>query len=63
MPHETMPLPSVAELYNPVLQALRNLGGEAARSEICDEVVSLLAITDDQLDIPPFGNLQRPKRV
>ena len=43
-------VPPLKDFYNPVLQAVRNLGGSASRKEILDEVVRNLGLTDEQLE-------------
>lgn len=45
-------IPQPRDLYNPVLQALRRLGGSGTNMEIHDEVVSLLDLSDEQVQIP-----------
>lgn len=43
-------VPPLKDFYNPVLQAVRNLGGSATRKEILDEVVKSFGLTDEQLE-------------
>lgn len=38
------------ELFNPTIQALKNLGGSAAISEIEDEVSNVLKLSDDEIN-------------
>ena len=45
-------VPPQREFYNPVLQALHNLGGSGTTQEIYDEVVKLMGLTDAQLKVP-----------
>ncbi len=52
-------IPSVKDLYNPVLQALRELGGSGSIQEIHDKVVANLELSDEQvaeLHNPDKGN-------
>ena len=44
-------IPTINELYNPTLQALHNLGGSGANQEIYDEVVTILNLSEEQLDV------------
>ena len=43
-------IPPLKDFYNPVLQAVRNLGGSASRKEILDEVVKSFGLSDEQLE-------------
>ena len=57
-------IPSQKGLYNPTLQALRNLGGSGANQEIYDEVAKILNLSDKQLAVPHgsgTGGLQATK--
>lgn len=38
------------ELFNPTIQALKNLGGSASISEIEDEVSKILNLTDEEIN-------------
>ncbi|MDE2637695.1 MAG: winged helix-turn-helix domain-containing protein [Chloroflexota bacterium] len=44
-------LPSVRDLYVPVMLAIRKHGGESDNDAIADEVVDLLDITEEQLAV------------
>ena len=51
--------PQFHELFNPVLQALRELGGSGSNQEIHDKVVAILELADEQvaeLHNPDKGN-------
>ena len=45
-------IPQPRDLYNPVLQALHILGGSGTNKEIYDTVVSLLDLSDEDVQIP-----------
>ena len=45
-------LPSAKELLNPLLLAVKQLGGSGTIEEINNRVASDLKLPDDQLDIP-----------
>ena len=44
------------ELFNPLLQALHSLGGSGTNEEIQDKVVSILKLTDKQVNEIHRGN-------
>ena len=44
-------VPPQREFYNPILQALHNLGGSGTNQEIYDEVVKIMGFTDAQLNV------------
>lgn len=44
-----MAIPSFDELFNPVLKALRQLGGSASVSEIEETVISILKLTEEDI--------------
>jgi restriction system protein len=44
-----MAVPKLADLYNPVVQALRQLGGSASKAELNNQVIKLLSLSDDDL--------------
>ena len=44
-------IPSYDSMMNPLLQALRQLGGSGTIQEIYNEVVDILQLTDEQLEI------------
>lgn len=44
-----MPIPKYDELFNPLLQAVRNLGGSASVAEQEDEVATILKLTDAEV--------------
>ncbi len=47
-----MAIPNRQELCNPVLQALRRLGGSANINELDDEVIKSLSLTDEEIAQP-----------
>ncbi len=47
-----MPIPKYHELYNPALQALKRLGGSANITELDDEVIKNLELTDEETAQP-----------
>lgn len=51
-----MALPKYDGLFNPLLQALHNLGGSASISEQEDEVANILKLTDDEVSEIHRGN-------
>ena len=66
--------PPFDELYNPMLKALHNLGGEGTNQEILSEVVKDMKLTDEQSDVAElrlgwirtylkrYGLVENPKR-
>ena len=51
-------MPTAKELYNPVLRALRQLGGSGTNQEIHDAVVDHLRLSHEQVDaLRDKGNL------
>lgn len=66
--------PSFDKLYNPMLQALRNLDGSGTNQEILSEVVRIMKLTDEESDVADFrlgwirtylkryGLIENPKR-
>jgi len=46
-----LPMPTFDSMMNPLLQALRHLGGSGTIEEIDNEVVDILQLPDDQIDI------------
>lgn len=66
--------PSFDKLYNPMLQALHNLGGSGTNQEILSEVVKIMGLTDEQSEVAEFrlgwirsylkryGLVENPKR-
>ena len=44
-----MPIPKYDDLFNPLLQAVRNLGGSASVAEQEDEVATILKLTDAEV--------------
>lgn len=44
-------LPPYAAFYNPVLEALRNLGGSGSVGEIYDKVVQIMEFSKDEMEI------------
>lgn len=47
-----MAIPQRNELYNPLLQAMRNLGGSASIAEMDEEVIKNLHLTDEEIAKP-----------
>jgi restriction system protein len=47
-----MAIPRYSELFNPILSALRQLGGSASISELDEEVIKGLGLTDDEIATP-----------
>ena len=47
-----MPVPRYHGLFNPTLQALRNLGGSASIAEIEEEVSKFLHLSDEEIAEP-----------
>lgn len=43
--------PSFDELYNPMLDALRNLDGSGTNQEILSQVVKIMNLTDEESDV------------
>ena len=66
--------PAFHELYNPMLDALRNLGDSGTNQEIHSEVVKIMNLTDEQSEVAEFrlgwirsylkryGLIENPKR-
>lgn len=55
------PIPSVQDLYVPVLRALRELDGMGSREEILNEVVKIINLAEEQLKVyPNSGNRKEP---
>ena len=46
--------PAFDELYNPMLDALRNLGGSGTNQEIHSQVVKDMKLTDEQSEVAEF---------
>jgi restriction system protein len=51
-----MPIPKYDDLFNPLLQAVRNLGGSASIAEQEDEVATILKLTDTEISEIHRGN-------
>ncbi len=47
-----MPVPQYHKLFNPLLQALRRLGGSASIAELDEEVTKALALTPEEIAEP-----------
>ncbi len=59
-----MAVPQFFELFNPTLQALRNLGGSASIQELVDEVAKILSLTEGDLaEQKPSGQPQFEYRL
>ncbi len=46
-----MAVPTFDEMFNPVLQALRNLGGSGSIGEIDEKVAEILQLSDDDINV------------
>lgn len=46
----TVSVPKFDELFNPLLEALRNLGGSGSNSELVDETGRIVGLSDGELD-------------
>jgi restriction system protein len=51
-----MPIPKYDDLFNPLLQAIRNLGGSASIAEQEDEVAAILKLSDSEVSEIHRGN-------
>ncbi len=51
-----MPIPKYDDLFNPLLQAVRNLGGSASVAEQEDEVATILKLTESEVSEVHRGN-------
>ena len=51
-----MAVPTYDDLFNPVLQALHELGGSGSNSEIDDKVAQLLKLTEEEINEIHLGN-------
>lgn len=51
-----MAVPTFDEFFNPLLRALRNLGGSGTVSEIDEEVIRITGLTDEGVNEPHRGN-------
>jgi restriction system protein len=51
-----MPIPKYDDLFNPLLQAVRNLGGSASVAEQEDEIATILKLTDAEVSEIHRGN-------
>jgi restriction system protein len=47
-----MAVPKLEELFNPLLQALKNLGGSGNNGEIVEEVAKVLSLSDEDIQKP-----------
>ena len=45
-----MEIPKFDKLFNPLLEALRNLGGSGSNAELVDEAARIVGLTDAELD-------------
>jgi len=52
-----MALPQFQEMFNPVLQALRELGGSCSISEMSDRVAQILMLSEEDINTIHKGNL------
>lgn len=43
-----MPIPTYDKLFNPVIEAIKNLGGSAKNDEILSEISKILKLTDEE---------------
>lgn len=51
-----MPIPTYDDLFNPVLQALHELGGSGSNSEVDETVAKILKLTEDEINEIHSGN-------
>ena len=63
MDYDSVQLPTISDFFNPVLEALRQLGGEGSNDAIDAQVVSLMEISDAQLAIGYEGAEGKPTKV
>lgn len=54
-----MPVPKYDELFNPLLQAFRELGGSASVTELEERVASILKLSEEDISIIHKGNRTR----
>ena len=52
-----MALPQYHEMFNAVLQALRELGGSSSVSEMSDRVAQILVLSEEEVNVKYRGNL------
>ena len=45
-----MPIPKFDELFNPLLEALRNLGGSGSNAELVDQTAQIIGLSDEDLE-------------
>jgi restriction system protein len=45
-----MPIPTFDRMFNPLLEALRNLGGSGSNAELVDETARIIGLTDEELE-------------
>lgn len=45
-----MPIPTFDQMFNPLLEALRNLGGSGSNAELVDETARIIALSDEELE-------------
>lgn len=51
-----MPVPTYDEMFNPLLEAMRVLGGSGSNSEIDDKVAEILGLTEEEVNEIHVGN-------
>ena len=56
-------IPRIKDFYNPVLQALHNLGGSGTRKEILDEVITNSGLTVEQLESMRYAEEDRQSTI
>ena len=61
--YNSVQLPSISELYNPVLEAIHQLGGEGTNSAIDSQVITMLDLSDDQKALSYEGAEGRPTKI
>lgn len=49
-------VPSQDDLYNPTLKALRDLGGSGSNSEIAEQVISILDLSEEVAEVSHLGS-------
>lgn len=60
---DNVEIPGIADLLSPVLRAMHDLGGSAARTEIMDQVVSAVGLTDEQIEAVYAGPTGQSKAL
>jgi restriction system protein len=45
-----MPIPKFDALFNPLLEAMRSLGGSGSNAELADETARILTLTEEEVE-------------